>query len=128
MERIIKILVIDDEEEICALTRRFLEKRNFVVFTATNEEAALEITKREAPNIALLDVRLGSVSGMDLLPKLKDINKDLKVIMVTALDDEASIKEAKSLGADDYIAKPFTAEYLNDLIIQKIGSVGIKNR
>ena len=128
MERIIKILVIDDEEEICALTRRFLEKRNFVVFTATNEEAALEIAKREAPNIALLDVRLGSVSGMDLLPKLKDINKDLKVIMVTALDDEASIKEAKSLGADDYIAKPFTAEYLNDLIIQRIGSVGIRNR
>ena len=115
-----KILVVDDEQEICELTKSFLARRSYETYAATNIEEALNITKNEQPQIVLLDVRLGSESGMDALRKIKEIDKGIRVIMITALDDEASIRQARSLGADDYITKPFTTKYLNDFILQKI--------
>ena len=125
---IIKILVVDDEEEICALIRSFLVKRGYAVFTANNIAGAVDLVKKESPKLALLDVRLGDESGMDALQKIKEIDKNIKVIMVTALGDEESIRQAKSLGADDYITKPFTAAHLNDLIVQKIANLSLKDR
>lgn len=116
----IKILVVDDEEEICQLVRSFLIKRNCNVFTATTGKEAIRLVNKGHPQIVLLDVRLGSESGMDILSKIKEIDKNIKVIMVTALNDEESVKEATSLGADSYITKPFTTNYLNDIILQKI--------
>lgn len=125
---ITKILVVDDEKEICDLTKNFLVKRGYSVFTATNLAEAVELVKKELPKLVLLDVRLGNESGMDVLRKIKEFNKDVKVIMVTALGDEESIKQAKVLGADDYIAKPFTATYLNDLIVQKIANLTLRDK
>lgn len=125
---IIKILVIDDEEEICELTRSFLRKKNYCTLGATSGKEAIEIIKKEHPHLVLLDIRLGEDSGIDVLRQIKEIDKNIKVIMVTALDDEQSIQEAKSLGAEDYIAKPFTAAYLNDLILQKISNLGLKEK
>ena len=122
---IAKILVVDDEQEICEVTRSFLKKRNFCTFGATTEEEAINIVRKERPHIILLDVRLGEESGMDVLRKIKEIDNNVKVIMVTALVDEENIRQAKSLGADDYIAKPFTASYLNELIMQKISNLGV---
>jgi len=121
-----KILVVDDEKEICDITRNFLAKRDYTIFTASTAEDALDVVKNEQPHLMLLDVRLGSDSGLDVLSKVKAIDKNIKVIMVTALDDESTIRQAKSLGADDYIAKPFTAAYLNDFILQKIARLGLK--
>lgn len=119
-----RILVVDDEPEICEVTRSFLAKRNHSVFTATDSAAALELVSREHPQLMLLDVRLGSESGIELLRKVREIDKEIKVIMVTALDDEETIRQAKALGADDLIAKPFTAGFLNDFIMKKISGMG----
>lgn len=115
------ILVVDDEAEICAVTKSFLTKKNYDVITATDEPSALQAVESMHPGLILLDVRLGSVSGIDVLRKIKEINKDVKVIMVTALDDEESIQQAKSLGADDYITKPFTSDCLTKIIAEKLG-------
>ena len=125
---IIKILVVDDEEEICDLTRSFLRKKNYCTLGATSRHQALELVKKEDPHIVLLDLRLGQDSGLDVLSEIKSIDKNIKVIMVTALDDEATIRQAKYLGADDYIAKPFTAAYLNNLILQKISSLNLQQK
>lgn len=123
---IIKILVVDDEEEICELTRNFLRKRNYCTLGANTGQEAVDMVNKEKPQIVLLDVRLGEDSGLQVLRKIKEIDKNIKVIMVTALDDRDSINQARSLGADDYIAKPFTAGMLNDLILQKIAQLKIK--
>ncbi|MBM3245928.1 MAG: response regulator [Candidatus Omnitrophica bacterium] len=127
MEKI-AILVVDDEKEICRLTQSFLAKRDYAVFTATDGAAAVELTKKERPRLVLLDVRLDNESGMEVLRRIKEVDKNIKVIMVTALDDEESIRQAKSLGADDYIAKPFTAAYLNDLLLQKLSGLGLPQK
>lgn len=122
----VKILIVDDEKEICEITKNFLAKRDYMVFTATAAEEAVNVARKEQPHLMLLDVRLGSDSGLDVLGKIKAIDKNIRVIMVTALDDEATIRQAKSLGADDYIAKPFTAAYLNDFLLQKISNLGLR--
>lgn len=119
MEKI-KILVVDDDEQICELTKSFLSRREYSIFTALTPENAIELTKLELPQIILLDIRLGGASGLEVLRKIKQIDEKIKVIMVTALNDEENIQQAKSLGADDYIIKPFTTSYLNDLILRKI--------
>lgn len=115
-----KILVVDDEEEICQLTKSFLAKKNYLVLTANSQAQAIELVKNEKPHLILLDMLLGDTSGLDVLRKIKEIDKSVKVIMVTALDDAGATSQAKSLGAEDYITKPFTASYLIDLISKKM--------
>lgn len=115
-----RILVVDDEQEICDVTRNFLAKQDYEVFTAQNIQQAIDSLQKDKPHLMLLDVRLGAESGMDILRKAKELYKSIKVIMVTALDDEETIRQAKSLGADDYITKPFTVDFLRDFVLQKI--------
>lgn len=118
-----KILVVDDEEEICSLTRRFLSKRNHNIFTAYNVSQAIGLLQKERPKLVLLDIRLGDESGMDVLRLAKQIDKDVKVVMVTALNDEGLMKQAQVLGADDYITKPFTIAYLNEVVARELEGV-----
>ncbi len=125
---IIKVLVVDDENEICELTRSFLRKKNYCTFGANSRIEAIDIVKRDQPHVVLLDIRLGSESGLDTLRQIKEINKDIKVIMVTALNDEDSVAQAKSLGADDYISKPFTANFLEDIILKKVVSLDLREK
>ena len=117
-----KILVIDDEKEICELTKDFLRRKNYLCFSANDEAEALDLIKKEHPQLVLLDVRLGDISGLDILPKIKELDKEVKVIMVTGLGDAESIQQAKFLGADDFLIKPFTVSFLNDLIAKKLSS------
>lgn len=119
----VKVLVVDDEQEICDITRSFLRKKNYCTLGATTRKEAIEIVKKDQPQIVLLDIRLGPESGLDTLKQIKEINKDIKVIMVTALNDEDSVAEAKSLGADDYISKPFTADFLEGILLKKVASL-----
>ncbi|MDD5432749.1 MAG: response regulator [Candidatus Omnitrophica bacterium] len=115
-----KILVIDDQEEICELTKAFLLKKDHIVFTATTQEEALKNLIKEKPHIILLDMILGEISGLDVLAKIREIDKKVKVIIVTGLYDDDAISKAKAMGIDDYIVKPFTADFLNNLILQKL--------
>jgi len=119
-----RILVVDDEEEICSVTKSFLTKRNFVVFTALNGTEALALAEKESPQLVLLDLRLGSESGIDILARIKEFDKKIRVIMVSGSGDDESKRRAKSCGADDYITKPFTAGYLCDVINQKLNKGG----
>lgn len=121
-----RILVVDDEQEICNITQHFLEKKDYEVSTAMTVSGAVNLVKQVKPHIVLLDIRLGADSGLEVLRQAKEIDKNVKIIMVTALDDEESITKAKALGADDYITKPFTARYLNDFILQKIANLRLR--
>jgi DNA-binding response OmpR family regulator len=118
-----KILVVDDEEEICEVTKSFLQKKGYIVYTAQTKQQALRVLRESRPQLMLLDIRLVQESGLDVLRQAKELDKEIKVIMVSALEDEENIRQARSLGADDYVTKPFTAQYLNDFILQKISSL-----
>jgi DNA-binding response OmpR family regulator len=123
-----KILVVDDEEDILHATRHFLVKRGYEVLIAATKDEAMEMVKQSRPQIILLDIRLKEASGLDILKEAKAIDNNIKVIMVTALDDEENMKQAKAWGAEDYIAKPFTTAYLNEVLMQKLKALAFREK
>ena len=111
-----KLLVVDDEHDICDFVQNFFKDRGFRVFTALNGDDAISITKEENPDIILLDIKMKGMDGLAVLRHIKDIDKAVKVIMVTALEDQDKINEAYKLGACDYITKPLMLDYLEQTV------------
>lgn len=114
----IKLLVVDDELDVCDFTKSFFEKRGFEVFCAGGGEEAISITKAENPQIALLDIRMEEMDGITLLGHIKKINPSIIAIMVTAVDDMKKMEQARALGAKDYITKPLVLEELEKKVLR----------
>lgn len=119
----IKILILDDEKGICGHLEQFFDYRGYKVFAATNGKDALSIIKKEKPQILLLDIRMEGISGLDVLKKAKEDNSNVRAIMITAMDDEETKRQAKELGADEYLTKPFSYDMLENLIIRIVNEV-----
>ncbi|MFA5839960.1 MAG: sigma-54 dependent transcriptional regulator [Candidatus Margulisiibacteriota bacterium] len=101
-----KILVVDDELSIRESFSLILESQ-YKVQTAATGEAALKAVTGQKFDLAFLDVRMPGLDGLETLKRLKQIDSDLEVIMVTAVNDMRKASEAVKLGARDYIIKPF---------------------
>jgi len=119
-EEMIKILVVEDEAEICEFLGNFFKKRGHAVFAVTNPLEALPIVEKEKPQIILLDIIMPNMSGLELLEKIRAKDKDAKIIMVSVADEPPNIEEARRLGADDFIKKPFDIDYLEEVVMAKI--------
>ena len=104
-----RILVVDDEEDICAILKFNLSKEGYEVVTANSAEEALTLDIASF-NLLLLDVMMGGMSGFELTGKLKTDPRTagVPVIFITARDTEDDAVEGLDLGADDYISKPFS--------------------
>ncbi len=104
-----RILVVDDEQDLCEILKFNLETEGYVVDTVNSAEEALaeELTKYD---LLLLDVMMGEMSGFALARKLKDneATTDIPIIFLTARDTENDTVTGFNLGADDYISKPFS--------------------
>lgn len=105
----IKILVADDEEDIRAAVAWYLRRDGFEVFTASDGEEAVEIETKHLPDLLILDVMMPGLSGWEVA---KTITRNVPVMFLTALGEENDKLTGFSLGADDYIAKPFGAREL----------------
>ena len=111
-----KILIVDDEENILWVLKKGLEKKNYLVHTASSGEEAL---KRLTDNQYLMmfsDIFMEELSGLQLLEQAQKISPDLKVVMMTAQDTMNNTIEAMRLGAYDYITKPFDFDEIFRLI------------
>ena len=115
-----KLLIVDDEAEICEFLKSFFEDRDFKVATANNGAAALQQVERFGPEVVLLDIQMPGMDGLQTLKKMKETHPQLKVIMVTAVETQEKIEEAMRLGADNYITKPLSLEYLEKDVQDKI--------
>lgn len=107
-----KILVVDDEIEICNIFYDFFTPKGYEVIKATSGKEALEKTKAEKPNLVFLDIRMPQMDGFEALKQIKQIDNAITVIMVTVLTDEDTAKKAIKLGAYDYVTKPLSFDYL----------------
>ncbi len=103
----VRIISVDDDYLIRWSLRKYLEKAGYVVFLAESGEEALQIIRKEAPVLALLDITLPGMDGFEVLERALEINQSLIPIMVTAQDDADQMVRATRLGAFDYITKPF---------------------
>jgi DNA-binding response OmpR family regulator len=119
-----KLMVVDNEIDICNFVKSFFEMRGFEVATALNGDDALKKVSHEQPDIIILDVMMRTDDeGIVFLPKLKEARPTAKILMVTGVEDDKIINEAKRLGADDYITKPLMLEYLETTVMGKIAKL-----
>lgn len=101
-----KILALDDEEDVLLMLRGHFEPRGFEVFTANDGADGIEICKRVRPEVILLDLKLKKVDGDEALPELRKIVPSAKIFVISAYQDEVMQKRLAGLGADAYFEKP----------------------
>src|SRR3989338_983100 len=116
-----RMLVVDNEIDICNFVKSFFDLRGLAVATALDGDEAMARMGESKPDIVLLDVVMRSRDeGLEYLPRIKKAHPPTKVIIVTAMEDETTAESAKKLGADDFITKPLVLEYLETTVWDKI--------
>lgn len=106
----IKVLVVDDEPSIVELLTVGLKFQGFTVASASDGEEALEIAREFRPDAFILDVMMPGMDGFELLPKLREEQLDGPVLFLTAKDAVENRIHGLTIGADDYVTKPFSLE------------------
>lgn len=125
-----RILVVDDEPDITALVAYHLAKAGYRVSTVTNGTDALKAAREERPDVVVLDLMLPGTSGYDVLAELRqrEETQDVGVILLTARREENDRIRGLSLGADDYLVKPFSPQELTlrvNAILRRMGSPAV---
>ena len=118
----VKLLVADDEQKICRLLESFFVERGFQVMLAHDGKTALSCIREERPHLIFLDLHMPGLNGLDILQEARTLDETMKIIIITAVEDEETIKRAKSLGAADYVVKPFSLEYLKEEVLAKVST------
>ena len=116
-----RVLVVDDEPDIVALVAYHLAKAGYRVATAATGADALSAARNERPSLMVLDLMLPGLSGFEVLEQLRadEVTRDIAVLMLTARREEPDRIRGLSLGADDYLAKPFSPQEL----VLRVGAI-----
>jgi two-component system phosphate regulon response regulator PhoB len=116
-----RVLVVDDEPDIVALVAYHLAKAGYRVATASSGTDALESVRRERPALLVLDLMLPGMSGYDVLEQLRadEVTRDVAILLLTARREEPDRIHGLSLGADDYLTKPFSPQEL----VLRVGAI-----
>ncbi|MCG8456268.1 MAG: response regulator transcription factor [Holophagales bacterium] len=107
-----KVLLIDDDIELCTLHKEYLEVEGFEVHMAFDGELGIEKTRKEQPDIVVLDVMMPGIDGVETLRRIRRTS-NVPILMLTARGDDVDRIVGLELGADDYVAKPCTPRELS---------------
>lgn len=123
-----KILVVDDQLGIVSFLYDFFTHKGYEVVQATSGNSAIGVFKKEKPSLILLDLKLGwGKDGIQVLKELKELDSKVRVIMMTSISDDETIEKAFTLGAEDYIIKPFSLDYLEKVVMLKVLNIDIRS-
>jgi DNA-binding NtrC family response regulator len=114
------LLVIDDEAGIRFTIREVLQSPDLRVLTAENSDEGVRLTRDETPDVVLLDIRLGTESGLDVFQRLRSIDPKLLVVFITGHGTAETAIEAMKLGAFDYLVKPLDLAELQQVVEQAL--------
>src|SRR5438128_8340193 len=118
-----KILLVDDEPGMLRYIRTLLEVDNHTVQTASTGEEALELVEKGLqPNLVLLDLLMPGIDGLETLERLRKLQPNVRVVMLSCVNDTKKVVQAIHLGATDYITKPFEKAELDKVIDQCLGT------
>jgi nitrogen regulation protein NR(I) len=115
-----KLLLIDDEADVQYSFRRIFESPEMRVATAASGEEGLKLLPNVQPDLVIMDVRMGGISGLETLRRLRQIDAKIPVIMMTAYGTTQTAIEAMKLGAYDYLLKPFDVPKLKELVFSAL--------
>jgi CheY-like chemotaxis protein len=111
-----RILVVDDVKEAVDAIRKILKKQGHEILGYTDELEAIDGVKNQPVDLAVLDIKLKKMDGVEVLGRLKEIQPDIKVIMLTGYPTHASVEEAMRLGANAYCMKPIDRRELESKV------------
>ena len=111
-----KILIVDDQFGIRILLNEVFHKEGYQTFQAANGIQALEILTNHSPDLVLLDMKIPGMDGNEILKRMKQIDPDIKVIIMTAYGELDMIQQAKDLGAITHFAKPFDIDDIRSTV------------
>jgi two-component system, response regulator, stage 0 sporulation protein F len=115
-----KVLIVDDQFGIRILLNEVLQKAGYQTFQAANGVQALEIVNKHSPDLVLLDMKIPGMDGIEILKRMKVIEPDIRVIIMTAYGELDMIQEAKDLGALTHFAKPFDIDDIRNAVAKYV--------
>ena len=111
-----RVLIVDDDRDIVTIVSTILGGRGWDIKAAYNGREALEAVTLSKPDIILLDIMMPEMNGIEVLKRIKKIDTDARIIMITAFGDVESYLDSMELGAYEYINKPFETDELLEMI------------
>ncbi|MDQ0232173.1 response regulator [Metabacillus malikii] len=111
-----KILIVDDQYGIRILLNEVFQKDGYQTFQAANGFQALDIVKDHSPDLVLLDMKIPGMDGIEILKRMKVVDQEIRVIIMTAYGELDMIQEAKDLGALTHFAKPFDIDEIREAV------------
>jgi DNA-binding NtrC family response regulator len=111
-----KVLIVDDDRDIVSIVSTILAGRGWDISAAYSGSEALEAVTASKPDIILLDIMMPEMNGIEVLKKIRKIDSDARIIMITAFGDVESYLDSMELGAYEYINKPFETDELLEMI------------
>lgn len=116
-----KLLIVDDQNGIRVLLMEVFSSEGYETYQASNGRLALEIVKNKQPDLVLLDMKIPGMDGLEILKHIREIDTEIKVIMMTAYGELDMIKEAMALGALAHFTKPFDIDELRQAVNDLFG-------
>lgn len=116
MPKALDILLVDDEDHLQEVLGLLLELDGHKVTTAYSGNEALEKARDHSFNLVITDLKMPGMSGMEVVRAFKEKNPDVRIIMITGYPTEETEAEARKLGVDDYLTKPFHMEKMREVI------------
>lgn len=117
-----KILVIDDEKDLCVLFKQILTPEGYTVLTALNGYDGIKINQKSKPDIILLDLKMPGINGIETLRRIRKKDPDVIVIIITGYGDAETIRDAAELNVYEYMAKPFNNETVMKILKEAVAS------
>lgn len=115
-----RLLIVDDNEGVRHLVSRWLERAGFLVQEASDGVEAMELVRRNPPDVILADIRMPKIDGIELARIVKSEFPQVKIILMTAYSSPQTIAQAKREGVDDYLEKPFTKDQVERMALDVI--------
>jgi two-component system response regulator RegA len=119
------LLLVDDDELYCRVLGEALEKRGYEVLAARDAAAALQLARAHEPEFAIVDLRIGSESGLELVRRLAELDENTRIVMLTGYASVATAVEAIKLGAVHYLSKPAGADEVIAALQRTEGDAGV---
>jgi two-component system response regulator (stage 0 sporulation protein F) len=118
-----KILIVDDQYGIRVLLDEVFRKEGYETYQAANGKQALALAEKNEPDLVILDMKIPGMDGLEILKRIKVLNQNIQVIMITAYGELDLIQEAMTLGALTHFTKPFDIDELRKMVENYLTSV-----